>query len=137
MLIFATDSFLCLLISVFRLQIKIQPNLKSNVSTANILSVEWISILKIILKSKKETPTQGQIYNIQLSVYNNDISTCRMVFTKERECQLSDCIKALERFYGLSVNQWRELARSVQHKTNQRYRSQRRNIEVQVSQRQP
>ena len=33
-----------------------------------------------------------------------------MVFTEEQMCQLYDHIKALERFYGLSVNQCGELA---------------------------
>ena len=56
------------------------------------------------------TPTQGQLYIIpvELSEYN-DISTCRRVFTEEQECQLSDHIKVLERFYVFSVNQCREL----------------------------
>ena len=67
------------------------------------------TLSKIILKSKKETPTEGQIYNIQSSGYNH-ISTCRMILTEEQECMLSNHIKALERLYGLSVNQSCELA---------------------------
>ena len=53
------------------------------------------TIFKIILKRKKETPTQGQIYNIRSSGYDYK-ATCRMVFTEEQERQhLSDHINTL------------------------------------------